>query len=92
MLRNTPTITDMETDLVETEAEIARLRARQMVLINELDRAQAHHSDRSRSILEWVQSHLDIDIDTARCLVYTSQRVARHRNLSFRLADGTDPP
>ena len=86
---NTATIPDMETDLVGLEAEISRLRARQVVLVNELDRAQAHHSDGSRSILEWVQSHLDIDIDTARHLVYTSQRVARHRYLSFRLADGT---
>ena len=86
---NTATITDMEADLVGLEAEISRLRARQVVLVNELDRAQAHNSDGSRSILEWVQSRLDIDIEVARRLVYTSQRVARHRYLSFRLADGT---
>lgn len=86
---NTATITDMETDLVETEAEISRLRARQVVLVNELDRAQAHHSDGSRSILEWVQSHLDIDSDTARGLVFASRRIARHRYLSFRLANGS---
>jgi hypothetical protein len=86
---NTATISDMETDLVGLEAEISRLRARQVVLVNELDRAQAHHSDGSRSMVEWVQSHLDIDIEVARRLVYASQRVARHRYLSFRLADGT---
>ena len=86
---NTATVTNMEADLVEIEAEISRLRARQVVLVNELDRAQAPQTDGSRSMVEWVQSHLDIDHDTARRLVYTSQRIAKHRYLSFRLADGT---
>ena len=78
---NTATVTDMEADLVEVEAEISRLRARQVVLVNELDRAQAPQCDGSRSMLEWVQSHLDIDHDTARRLVYVSQRIARYRQL-----------
>lgn len=78
----------MEADLVEVEAEIARLRARQVVLVNELDRAQAPQTDGSRSMVEWVQSHLDIDPDTARNLVFAARRIAHHRYLSYRLADG----
>jgi len=37
---------------------------------------------------EWVQSRLDIDSDTARRLVFTARRIAHHRYLSRRLADG----
>ncbi len=88
MYWNTPTIADMETDLVEVEVGIARLRARQVVLVNELDRAQALQSDGSRSMQEWVQPRLDIDPDTARGLVFTARRIAHHRYLSRRLANG----
>ncbi len=85
---NTRSVAGMEADLVEVEAQIARLRARQVVLVNELDRAQAPQTDGSRSMHEWVQSHLDIDADTARRLVFASRRIGRHRHLAHRLADG----
>lgn len=88
MYWSNPSVTDMEADLVGVEAEIARLRARQVVLVNELDRAQAPQCDGSRSMVEWVQSHLDIDPDTARRLVFAARRIAHHRYLSNRLADG----
>jgi hypothetical protein len=77
----------METELVAIEAEVSDARARQVVLVNELDRAQAPQCDGSRSMVEWVQSHLDIDTDTARHLLFAARRITRHRYLSNRLAD-----
>ncbi len=85
---NTATITDMASELVDVEAQIARLRARQVVLVGELDRAQAPQSDGSRSMVEWVQSNIDVDADTARHLVFAARRIAHHRHLALRLAEG----
>ena len=85
---NTRSVATLKTDLVAVEAEISEARARQSVLVNELDRAQAPQTDGSRSMVEWLQSHLDIDIRTARNLLLVGRRIAHHRYLSFRLADG----
>ena len=84
---NRRSVTEMETELVAIEAEVSDARARQVVLVNELDRAQAPQCDGSRSMVEWVQSHLDIDTDTARHLLFAARRITRHRYLSNRLAD-----
>jgi len=89
MYWNTRTVADLETELVGVEAEISEARARQTVLVNELDRAQAPQSDGSRSMVEWVQAHLDIDHSTAQDLVLAGRRIGHHRRLSFRLADGS---
>lgn len=88
MYWNTRSVAELEADLVGVEAEISEARARQTVLVNELDRAQAPQSDGSRSMVEWVQAHLDIDHRTAQDLVFAGRRIAHHRDLSFRLADG----
>ncbi len=81
MLRDTRTITDLEADLVGVEAQISLLRGEQHVLVNELDKAQAHHSDASRSMVEWVQSHLDVKADTAKDLVFAARRFKRNRGI-----------
>ncbi|MDK1292893.1 MAG: hypothetical protein QGM46_11255, partial [Actinomycetota bacterium] len=78
---NTRTITDLEADLVGVEAQISLLRGEQHVLVNELDKAQAHHSDASRSMVEWVQSHLDVKADTAKDLVFAARRFKRNRGI-----------
>ncbi len=81
------TVTQMDAELTEIEASIASLRARQVVLINELERSQAPQTDGSRSMLEWVQSHVDVSTETARRLVFAARRIAHHRYICFRLAD-----
>lgn len=84
----TRSITELETDLVAIEARIAQLRSEQVVVVNELDRAQARQSDGSRSLVEWVQTHLDVKADTARDLVFASRRFGWHRGIHDRMLRG----
>ncbi len=88
MYWNTPTVTELADEFVEIEAELAQMRSRQLVIVNELDRAQAPQTDGSRSLLEWVQSRFDIKRDTARDLVFSARRFARHRGLHNRMLSG----
>ena len=88
MYWNTPTVTELADEFVEIEAELAYLRSRQLVIVNELDRAQAPQIDGSRSLLEWVQARFDIKRDTARDLVFSARRFARHRGLHDRMLAG----
>ncbi len=77
----TRTVGELEEDLVGVEARISLLRCEQQVLINELDKAQAPQTDASRSMVEWVQAHLDVRIDTARDLVFAARRFKWNRDL-----------
>ena len=85
MYWNTRTVGELEEELVGVEAEIALLRSRQLVLVNELDKAQAPQSDASRSLEEWVQAHVDVKRDTARDLVFAARRFGNHRGLHGRM-------
>jgi hypothetical protein len=80
---------ELEERLTAIESQIATLRAEQVVLVNELDRAQAPQVDASRSMVEWVQSHLDIRADLAGDLVFAARTIGRHRAISGRLATGS---
>ncbi len=65
----TATSTDsIEQELVELEALIARIRARQSTLIGEIDRRQVPLGDGCRTLVEWVGSRLDVAPETARML------------------------
>jgi hypothetical protein len=79
------TISDLESDLVGVEAQIARLRSVQHVLVRELEQAQAPQSDGSRSMVDWVQAHLDVKRDTAQDLVFASHRFGHNRGLHDRM-------
>ncbi len=79
------TISELEADLVAVEAKIAELRSEQHVLVRELEYAQAPQSDGSRSMVDYVQSHLDIRRDTARDLVFAARRFVHHRGLHDRM-------
>lgn len=85
MFTDRRTIAQLEAELVEVEVEVAYLRSRQLVLVNELDKAQAPLSDASRSMVDWVQCHLDVKRDTARDLVFAARRFTRHRGLHRRM-------
>ncbi len=88
MFRETRTIAQLEAQLVDVEAQISLLRAEQHVLVNELDRAQAPQIDASRSMVDWVQAHLDVRRDTARDLVFAARRFGHHRGLHSRMLRG----
>jgi len=78
-------ISDLEADLVGVEARITELRSEQHVLVRELERAQAPQSDGSRSMVDYVQSRLDIRRDTAKDLVFAARRFVKHRGLHDRM-------
>ena len=88
MYWKTRTVADLEADLVAVEAKISQLRCEQHVLVNELDKAQAPQTDASRSMVEWVQAHLDVRTDTARDLVFAARRFKWNRDLYDRMVDG----
>jgi hypothetical protein len=79
------TISDLEADLVGVETKISMLRSEQLVLVHELESAQAPQSDGSRSMVDYVQSHLDIRRDTAQDLVFASHRFGHNRGLHDRM-------
>jgi hypothetical protein len=82
------TIGELEAGLVGVEAKITMLRSEQHVLVRELDQAQAPQSDGSRSMVDWVQSHLDIKRDTATDLVFAARRFPHHRGLHPKMLHG----
>ena len=88
MYWKTRTVGELEGDLVGVEAKISLLRCEQQVLISELDRAQAPQCDASRSMVEWVQAHLDVRTDTARDLVFAARRFKWNRGLYHRMVYG----
>jgi hypothetical protein len=82
MYWRTRTVAELEEDLVSVEAQISQLRCRQHVLVGELDDAQAPQTDGSRSMVEWVQAHLDIKTDTAKDLVFAARNFVMDGNAS----------
>lgn len=84
----TRSIPDLAADLVEVEARINMLRCEQIVLVSELERAQAPQADGSRSLIDWVSAQLDMNRTTARDLVFASRRIADYRPLENRMVNG----
>ena len=70
--------------LVELESQVADLRIQQAVVVNELERGQAHLTDASRTITEYVQARADVSTDTARTLVFASRTLGHHRHVNHR--------
>jgi hypothetical protein len=82
-------VSELESRLVGLESELSNLRAQQVVMVHELDKAQAPQTDASRSLLEWVQSHMDVSESTARDLVYAARHVLNHMWLWDRFVAGS---
>ena len=82
------TIVTLTARLVELERNIGRLRLEQAVVVNELDKAQAHLTDASRTITEYVQARADVSPDTARDLVRSGTALGHHRALCHELDTG----
>lgn len=81
-------VAEMAQEFRDREAKIAELRAEQVVLVHEAERAQAPRCDGSRSMVEWVQSQGDVSDEVARNLVFAGRGIAHHRYLALKLAWG----
>jgi len=79
----------IEAQLSEDEHLIARLRARQLAGLAELDTRQVATADGSRSLSEWAAARLDIGVESARTLVRMMRRLQDRPDLDAVLADGT---
>ena len=62
-------IDTLESELSSVEAEIARLRARQVEILSELDTHQVYLTDGDRGMEDWVGSRLDVSSQTAHRLM-----------------------
>lgn len=78
----------IEQQLIDDEHLIARVRARQIEMLGELDTRQVATADGSRSLSEWVCSRLDVGIESARTIVRTMRRLQNRPDLLSELADG----
>ncbi len=86
---------EMSVDLLEqaflgAEANIARERARQVVALAALDRAQVQAIDGARTLAEWVAGRLDVAPETARDLVDAARLLADQPDRAAALRSGED--
>ncbi len=82
------TIDQLEQLLVDDEAHIARLRARQIVALQALDIAQVAIMDGARTMAEWVAARLDVTPETAQKLTQTAVRLIDQPSLAEDLEGG----
>ena len=75
-------------ELEVNDAQMSELRNRQMVLVNDLSKANVAGRDGARSMVEWVQSRLDMSRRNASELVYGARWFKKHRSISRRLFEG----
>jgi hypothetical protein len=83
------TIDQLEQLLVNDEANIARIRARQIATLHALDVAQVRLADGSRTLAEWAAARMDLAPDTAEKLVQTTHRLQDQAGLAEELREGT---
>ncbi len=82
------TIDQKERALVAREAAIAVLRAEQVEIVADLDRAQVATADGARSMVEWVAARCDVAPATARNLVAAATLLADRPALQAEVAEG----
>jgi hypothetical protein len=78
----------LQQELVAGEAEISAIRARQLGVLEELDRRQVQTADGYRSLGQWVGMVLDTTLEDAKSLVRTMRRTIDRTDLREALADG----
>lgn len=82
------TIDELEIRLLAHERMIARHRAAQIELVQELDQAQVAGGDGCRTLVEWVSGRLDVEPATALALVTTARSVEADDPITTRLTAG----
>jgi hypothetical protein len=88
MLFMTRSPDEMVEELRDLEAESTRIRLRQAVIVNELDKANIAGVDGHRSMPDWVSGTLDVSRHAARDLVSAARLLGKHRRTNFRMAGG----
>ncbi len=79
---------DWLAELKQCEAQIGELRARQGVLINELNKRDIAQRQGARTIVEWVESTLDMSRSVASDLVFGMRWFGRFRSIEHRFVEG----
>ena len=82
------TIDRLEQMLIGDETQIARLRARQIAVLQALDLAQVPMVDGSRTLAEWAAARIDLSPETARTLTQTAHRLTDQPELATELQQG----
>ncbi len=82
------TIDRLEQLLIGDETQIARLRARQIAVLQALDLAQVPLTDGSRTLAEWAAARMDLSPETARTLTQTAHRLTDQPELATELQEG----
>jgi hypothetical protein len=82
------TTATIEQELLRGEADIARIRGRQMSLLRELDRRQVALRDGHRSLKEWAAGRMDLAPETAGTLVATAWRLEDLPDVDEAVANG----
>ncbi len=78
MLFTDPTlVSDFKAELAESSTNVSQLQARQLVIINQLQRAGVAGEDGARSMVDWTASTMDISHHTAKQLVDAANRMHR---------------
>ena len=76
------------TELADNDDQFSDLLARQKVIVSELDKANVAQRNGARSMVEWLQSRLDMSRRNAAELVYAARWFGKHRSIERRLSDG----
>jgi 5-methylcytosine-specific restriction endonuclease McrA len=82
------TLDQVECELGEIQAAKAGLVARELRLLREADRMQAHAADGARTMADWAAARLDLAPETARTLVSTARGLESLPVLEQALEDG----
>lgn len=78
----------LESEAVEIEYLIGRLRSRQLVLLAGLESARVAAGDGCRSMQEWTAARFDVEPQTARKLVAAARQVPECGRVAAALANG----
>lgn len=81
-------VDEFQGELAETKAEMAKLQARQLVILNQLERAGVAQRSGARTMAEWTASTLDVSAGTAKELVTAANRLPRDAWLFDEVAAG----
>jgi hypothetical protein len=86
--RITVSTDQLEQELLVNQAERARLCARDLEILEELDYRQVATADGCRSLSEWVAARLDMSTGTAKSVVRTMRRTVDRPDLREALESG----
>lgn len=91
MLFTDPTLVDeLKVELAETIGRVSKLQARQLVILNQLQRAGVAGQEGARSMVDWAATSMDITSGSAREMVIAANRMYRSDPLLFEDLEAGD--